>query len=76
MLIKIEKGTVIEKPVILYFIKDTTRGKVVTMPRNLFIVGENSQVKITEFFHTFGENQSFTNTMTDMKVAESTISAL
>ena len=71
--IKIEKGTIVEKPVILYFIKDTTRGKVVTMPRNLFIIGENSQVKITEFFHTFGNNQSFTNTMTEMKVAENAI---
>ena len=45
-------------------------GKVVTMPRNLFLVGENSQVKITEFFHTFGANESYTNTMTELKVGK------
>ncbi len=68
--IKIESGEVLEEPVILYFIKDTTHGKVVTMPRNLFIVGNNSQIKITELFHTIGENDSYTNTMTELIIGE------
>jgi Fe-S cluster assembly protein SufD len=71
--IHVEKGVVVEKPVILYFIKDTTRGKVVTSPRNLFLIGENSQVKITEFYHTFGDKESYTNTVTEVKIAKNAV---
>jgi len=68
--IKLENNVVIEKPVVLYFIKDTSAGEVLTMPRNLFLVGENSQVKITEMFHTFGDHKSFTNTVTEIRLAK------
>ena len=71
--IKVEKSQVVEKPVILYFIKDTTKGEIFTMPRNLFLVDENAQIKITEFFHTFGEQKSFTNTVTEIRVAQHAI---
>ncbi|MBC7921072.1 MAG: Fe-S cluster assembly protein SufD [Ferruginibacter sp.] len=59
---------IIEHPVLLYFISDARSGNVASQPRNLFVVGRNSQVKIAEFFHTLGNNTSFTNAVTEITV--------
>ncbi len=60
----------IEVPVLLYFISDTRDNQVGSQPRNLFVVGKNSQVKVVEFFHSIGEKASFTNAVTEIVLAQ------
>jgi Fe-S cluster assembly protein SufD len=64
--IKVEKNTVLDKPVIVYHINDATSSEVVSLPRNLILAEENSQATIIESFHTLGENASLTNAVTEI----------
>jgi Fe-S cluster assembly protein SufD len=68
--IEVKANKVIEKPLMLHFISDTTNGKTITQPRNLILLGKNSQVNIIENFITIGENASFTNIVTEIIVEE------
>ncbi len=71
--IHVPKGKAVEKPVMLYFISDTTHGKTFTNLRNLFVIGENSQVKISESFYTFGKEISYTNAVTEIMADQQAI---
>ncbi|MDQ3394237.1 MAG: Fe-S cluster assembly protein SufD [Bacteroidota bacterium] len=59
--------TVVSAPVSLYFINDTSIAhKAVIQPRNLFLVGANSEVNFIESFHSFGPDPSFVNIVTEI----------
>lgn len=64
---------VIEKPVYLYFITDATGANVVSQPRNLFVVGRNSQATFVESFRTIGTHIGFTNVVTEVVVQENAV---
>lgn len=64
--IQVPDQKVVEKPVLLYFFSDTTASKVVSHPRNLFLIGKNSQVNFVEYFHTIGEHPSYNNALTEI----------
>lgn len=66
--IKVADNQIVEKPVVLYFISDTEAAKTVAHPRNLFIVGKNSQVSFVESFHSSGRNTSFTNIVSEISL--------
>ncbi|WP_044173965.1 Fe-S cluster assembly protein SufD [Flectobacillus major] len=61
---------VVEKPVILRFIADARSLNVASQPRNLVVVGKRAEVKIAEAYRSLGENVAFTNTVTEIAVAE------
>lgn len=71
--IAVGDNKIVEKPVVLYFIADSQAEKATAHPRNLFIVGKNSQVNLVESFHSIGENTSFTNIVSDIMVKEQAI---
>ncbi len=62
---------VIRKPLMIYYITDTAAGTTFYQPRNLFVVGKNSQVDIIEYFITLGEHFSFCNHVSEIYVSES-----
>jgi len=64
--IKVAKGKVIDKPIVLHFISDARTLNVFSQPRNIFFAEENSQVKIIESYHTLGNNSSFQNIVTEI----------
>jgi Fe-S cluster assembly protein SufD len=68
--IQVANNKLIDKPVLLYFISDAKSAKVASQPRNLFVLGKNSSVKIVEDFLTFGEHATFTNAVTEIIVQE------
>lgn len=68
--VKVAPGKVIEKPVMIHFISDTRQGTPVYYPRNLFIIGEHSEVNIIESFQTFGEQPSLVNQVTEIVVSK------
>ncbi len=63
---------VIEDPIHLINISNGD-SELVTHPRNLFVAGKNSQVKIIESFHTLSEATYFNNLVTEVFVDERAI---
>jgi Fe-S cluster assembly protein SufD len=68
--ITVADNSIIEKPIALFFINDATQEKNYTTSRNLISIGKNSQVDFLELFSTKGNNDSFTNIVTEILVDE------
>lgn len=71
--IVIPKGKVLEQPVILYYISDSTAGTFTQHFRNQILIGENSQASIVEYYVGEGEHASFSNSNTEIMVKESAV---
>ncbi len=67
--IHVPDNTVAEKPVILYHIHDAAQGQVVSINRNLIVVGKSSELTVLEKFDSTG-SANFSNTVTEAVVAE------
>jgi len=68
--IKVPDNAIVEKPIALYFVNDASQSQSFNNPRNLFLVGKNSQVTFLEDFNTEGDNESLTNIVTEIVVDE------
>jgi Fe-S cluster assembly protein SufD len=68
--IHVPKNTVVEKPIFIYNISDTTAGEVVSTQRNLIVVERNSEVTILEKFDSVGSENHFLNLVTEIAVDE------
>ncbi len=68
--INVPAGKIVEHPVLLYFITDSRSENIGAQPRNLVVIGERAEVKITETFLGVGENFSFTNIVSEIHVAK------
>ena len=68
--IKVDDNKAIEKPVALYYITDAREGIPIAYPRNLVVVGRNAEVSVVESYHTLGDNQSFTDIVSEISVGE------
>ena len=68
--IQIADKAIITKPIVIYFIGDSSRSELIYNIRNLIRAGSFSQCSIIEKFDTFGENASFSNVVNEISVAE------
>jgi Fe-S cluster assembly protein SufD len=68
VVIHVPDNKVVTESIILRFISDARTTKVASQPRNLIVVGKNSEVKIAEAYRTLGTQTSFTNTVTEIVV--------
>ena len=68
--VTVPDNTVVEKPIVIYYINDTTPGEVVATNRNLVTVGKNSEVTIVEKFNSSGPGNHFTNLVNEVVVNE------
>lgn len=68
--IEVGNNKVIEKPVVLYHIHDSSAGQVITSTRNLIAVGKSSEITVVEKFDSIGSSPNFSNTVTEAVVAE------
>jgi Fe-S cluster assembly protein SufD len=66
--ININRNKIVEHPVYIYNISDSRTVNVLSQPRTLIHIGENAQVKFAETYSTFGDNESFTNQVTEIIV--------
>ena len=66
LFVHVPRGKVVEHPVLVYFISDTTHGKTIAQPRNLYIAEENSQCAVSESFHTIGAEASYHNIVSEI----------
>ena len=63
--IETDKDAVVEQPIELIFISTGVENSLV-QPRNLFVAGENSQVKIIERYLSLNDNKTMTNTIAEI----------
>jgi Fe-S cluster assembly protein SufD len=68
--IHVPKNTVVEKPVFIYNISDTTSNEVISTQRNLIVVERSSEVTILEKFDSVGSGNHFLNLVTEIAVDE------
>lgn len=57
---------IIENPIQMLYITITNDTAILSQPRNLIIIGDNSQAKIIETNYTIGDNYSFTNSLSEI----------
>ncbi len=68
--IEVPAKAVLEKPVVLHFISDSSEGATTSQPRNLFLIGRSAEVNIVEAYHSVGSQACFTNIVTEIEVQE------
>jgi Fe-S cluster assembly protein SufD len=59
--VHVKKGKTAEHPVYIYNITDARTVNILSQPRSLFHIAENSEVQIVETYATLGLCESFTN---------------
>lgn len=67
--ISVEKNAIIERPIILIHITDSSKNQAVSHPRVYINAAENSQTAIVELFIGIGDALSFTNAVTEINCA-------
>ncbi len=68
LFVYVPKNTIVETPILAYFISDTSNGASVASPRNLYIAEQSSKVSVIESFHTLGEGASYQNAVSEIWV--------
>ena len=66
VVIRVPANTTVEQPIILRFITDARNSNTASQPRNLILVGKNSEVMVAESYRTLGEQASFVNVVTEI----------
>jgi Fe-S cluster assembly protein SufD len=68
--VRIGKGKVADKPIVLLHLADATAAQPLLQPRLLLLAEENSQVTVVEQFVSVGEEQSLANAVTEIVVRQ------
>jgi len=71
--IYVPDNVAIEDPIVIYYVSSHNEVKLVTTPRNLIIMGKNSQATVIESFHGLKGVVSFTNTITEIETADGAV---
>lgn len=66
----IPKGCLMKDPVMILNILDSRKSKVLGQPRNLIVAETNSDVHIVEEYFSIGENDAFSNVITEIYTGE------
>jgi Fe-S cluster assembly protein SufD len=68
--IHVPKNTVVEKPIAIYHISDSTNGEQTMTQRNLIVIEKSSQATIIEKFDSVGDASHFINLVSEAMVDE------
>lgn len=68
--IYVKANSVLEEPIFIQSITDTTVTNILSQPRNLIITEKNSKLTVIEKHRSFGENSGFVNMVTEIFVAQ------
>lgn len=71
--IRVPRHIVLDEPIHLLHISDASKVSFLAHPRNLFIIGEGSQVQIIESYHHLARQAYFNNVVTEMVMEENAI---
>ncbi|NUN10260.1 MAG: Fe-S cluster assembly protein SufD [Ignavibacteriaceae bacterium] len=70
--IYVNKNTVVEKPVHIFYVTNSNE-EIMNAPRNLFIAGANSQIKVIESYEALSSAAYFTNVVTEIFLEEGAV---
>lgn len=70
---RVPKNTTVEKPIHLLFLSTGAEKATVSHPRNLILVGENSQVRIVESYCGMGSGVYCTNAVTEIVAGDNAV---
>ncbi len=70
LFIFIDKGKKIDKPVYIYYVNDNRAVPTLSLPRALVYVSAAAEVEISEHYVSLGQNDSFTNQVTEVVVEQ------
>jgi Fe-S cluster assembly protein SufD len=73
LMIQVQKGKVVEKPIVVQFIVTPEAENVMCFPRILLVAEENSQCRVVEHYIGTGSNRYCTTAVTEVNVAQSAI---
>lgn len=68
--IHIPQNIAVEKPIEIVYFSTGNEAQLMTQPRNLVVVGENSQVQIIERHQSLSDNAVLTNSVTEVYAAK------
>ncbi len=68
--IRIPDHSITEAPIYIYHITESFQDPVLINPRHHITVGKNAQATLIEVYLSVGQSPSFTNTVTDITLAE------
>lgn len=68
--VHVPRGSVVEKPIYLLYVSTATGEPIMTHPRNLIILGEDSQATIVEDYVSLGAGVYFSNVVTEVVVGQ------
>ncbi len=71
--VHIRRGTVLEQPIHLLFVSTAGEAPLMSHPRNLILVEEQSQAAIVEDYVSLGGGKAFCNTATELIAGESAV---
>lgn len=71
--VQVPKGLVLEKPIFLFFLTTPSVRPTVSHPRNLLLIGRESQVTLVEAYLSLQAGVYFTNPVTEIVVGENAI---
>jgi Fe-S cluster assembly protein SufD len=70
LFLHVKRNQVVAKPIIIYYIQDSSHGEVVAVTRNLFVADSNSKVSIIEKSDSVGDGNCFSNIVSEGVVGE------
>ncbi len=68
--IHVPDNIIVEKPIIIHHISNATAGEIISINRNLFVIGKSSEVTVMEKFDSKGSANHFLNIVTEVAVSE------
>ncbi|MCK6618563.1 MAG: Fe-S cluster assembly protein SufD [Cyclobacteriaceae bacterium] len=68
--LEIPEGIKLDKPLIIYYLHDSTKGQVKSVSRNMLIAGAGSEATIIEKWQSFGNNPVISNTLSEIVLHE------
>jgi Fe-S cluster assembly protein SufD len=71
--VHVRKGVILEEPIYLRFISTASDRPLMTHPRNLLVIEDESQATVVEDYVSFGESPALSNTATELVAGESAV---
>jgi Fe-S cluster assembly protein SufD len=66
LFLEIPPGVTMDKPLIIYYLHDSSAGPVKAVTRNLVLAGANSKATLVEKWHTSGKNPAVSNSLSEI----------
>lgn len=73
VVVYIPEGTIIEEPLHFLNLSDGREEEFVCHPRNLYVIGKGSQVRIIDSFHSLSESRYFNNIVNEVVIGEEAV---